>query len=237
MSKYGAFVSHSSSDEPKAIELVNFLEERGVPCWIAPRNIRAGNDYGAEIKFGIDSSSALLLLFSKKANTSKHCLREVELALRSDKIIVPVRIEDIVPDAGMEYRLSTVQWIDCISKKIDNEILDRIIDVIGIADRREKPASKPEYVILNTCVRCGAQFPEHDTSGCSFHPDQPVNIGNTGPARDYAEIWQFPCCDQKYVGTFEMRGNAQYDAPPPLSPGCTKGRHVPQFNFSGRKHY
>lgn len=234
MQPTAAFISHSSNDAERATQLVSVLEGRGVKCWIAPRDINSGSDYGAEIIRGIRDASTLVLLFSQFANASKHCLREVEAALKYDKIIVPIRFDTATPEGGMEYRLSTVQWIDCATGAFDDSALQRVIAVVGAAQIRDTPTTTPEYVILNRCVRCGAQYPEHDPSGCSYHPGEPESIGTTGPSRDYAELWRFACCGQKYVGTFDDTRGSVSDAPPPSSPGCVHGRHIPKFTFENR---
>ena len=235
MSQYKVFISHSSSEVAVADDVVTKLESNSIKCWIAPGDILAGSDYGAEISAGITNSSVFLLIFSTAANSSKHCLREVELALKSDRVIIPFRIEECAPSGGMEYRLSTVQWIESHNGTLDEKSVAQISGVVGSSIERDSPPkTTPEHVLLNRCSRCGAQYPEHDPSGCSFHPEQPISIGNTGPARDYAEIWSFPCCGQKYVGTFDQREGGISDARPPSSPGCIKGKHVAKFSFRGR---
>ena len=43
------FVSHVHEDRTAALEIVDELERRGVPCWIAPRNVRPGKPFDEEI--------------------------------------------------------------------------------------------------------------------------------------------------------------------------------------------
>ena len=72
------FISHSSKDADEAVKLCEFLENNGIKCFIAPRDIRAGKQYAEELVRGIDESEAMVLLMSKEANQSPHVLREVE---------------------------------------------------------------------------------------------------------------------------------------------------------------
>jgi hypothetical protein len=213
--------------------LVASLETQGAKCWIAPRNIDPGGDYGEEIVKGIRDSILFVLVFSAQSNESKHVLREVDKAIAFDKVIVPIKIDRAMPTGGMDYRLCTVQWVESEELPIPKKVIDDILAVFTAAKKRETGAATPEYIILNVCSRCGAQYAEHDPSGCSFHPQTPGVIGNTGPRRDYADIWQFSCCGQKYVGTF-WGGEKQgvYDAQPPISPGCVQGRHTPKYVFT-----
>jgi hypothetical protein len=43
------FLSHSSADKATAQAVLEGLEGRGIRCWIAPRDIAAGSEYGQEI--------------------------------------------------------------------------------------------------------------------------------------------------------------------------------------------
>jgi hypothetical protein len=230
------FVSHSTSDKGVAEWLVGALETAGVTCWIAPRDIPPGSDFGEEIFTAIEQSTMFVLVFSNRADGSKHVLREVDLALDRDKIIVPIKIDDSVPTGGMGYRLRTVQWIDAGGTPIPAKIVQDTLTVLTAAAKRAAPPETPEFIMLNVCSRCGAQYPEHDPSGCSFHPQTPVRVGNAGPRRDYADLWQFPCCSQRYIGTFRSAlGHERpgtYDRNPPSSPGCVQGRHTPRYLFA-----
>jgi hypothetical protein len=227
------FISHSSNNRDIAETLVKHLESEAVSCWIAPRDIRPGFDYGDEIVSGIANSTIMLVLFSADSNKSQHVLREVDRALKFDKVIVPIRIDDTAPTGSMDYYLCTVQWVDRGFNPLSRENIEHVLSILKAAKGRDFTA-QPEYILLNVCSRCGAQYAEHDPSGCSFHPDPPEVVGNTGPLRDYADVWRFPCCGQKYVGTFNTIGNATYDSPVPKSPGCVTGRHTPKYIFSYR---
>lgn len=233
-SNWDIFISYASPNKEVADALVHDLEGNGATCWIAPRNIDPGSDYGEEIIQGIQNSVMFVVIFSAQANRSKHVLREVDRAIGFDKVIVPIEIDATLPTGGMDYRLCTVQWLKSEGMPIPEKVIRDTLSVLDAAKRRESveaASSTPEIIFLNVCARCGAQYAEHDPSGCSFHPLPPENIGNTGPSRDYAEIWRFPCCGQKYIGTFHERDGGISDDRPPNSPGCVHGLHIPKYTF------
>jgi len=125
----------------------------------------------------------------------------------------------------MDYRLCTGQWVEAGGVPIPDKVISDTLTVLDAAKQRESAeaaAATPEYILLNVCSRCGAQYGEHDPTGCSFHPQLPEKIGTTDSHRDYDDIWRFPCCGQKYVGGFS-------EGEPPKSPGCVKGRHTPRY--------
>jgi len=91
------FLSHSSADKATAQAVLEGLENQGIRCWIAPRDISAGSEYGQEIVEAIKSCRAFVVIFSASANTSPHVRREVERAVSAERTIIPFRVEDVVP--------------------------------------------------------------------------------------------------------------------------------------------
>src|SRR5713101_2797908 len=111
------FVSHVSEDRAAAMEIVGELEQRGVKCWIAPRNVRPGQPFDDEIVDAIEASRAVLLIFSDRCNESDYIRREVTVAGESHKIIIPFRIEDAQPKRGLRVRLADLHWIDAFVER------------------------------------------------------------------------------------------------------------------------
>ena len=106
------FISYASVDKKKAEAVCAYLEQQGKNCWIAPRNIPAGSEYGEEIIKGIETSDVLVLIFSKASNASQHVLREVERAVNKKMPVIAYKIEDCALSKSMEYFLSANQWLD-----------------------------------------------------------------------------------------------------------------------------
>src|ERR1700728_2483689 len=94
------------------MEIVDELERRGTRCWIAPRDLRPGEPFDDEIAEAIETSRAMLLIFSDLCNESEYIRREVTVAGESQKAIIPFRIEDVRPRKGLRVRLSDLHWID-----------------------------------------------------------------------------------------------------------------------------
>jgi adenylate cyclase len=112
---HDVFLSHSSADRATAITVLEGLEGHGIRCWIAPRDIPAGAEYGQEIVDAIKSCSTFVVIFSASANTSPHVRREVERAVSAERTIIPFRIEDVLPTGAMEYALASTHWLDATS--------------------------------------------------------------------------------------------------------------------------
>ena len=109
---HNVFISYSAADKHIADTVVEGLEGHGIRCWVAPRDILPGGEYGEQIIEGISECQVMVLIFSKHSNSSEQVVREVERAVHAQKIIIPFRIENYQPTGSMEYFLSLPQWMD-----------------------------------------------------------------------------------------------------------------------------
>jgi hypothetical protein len=113
------FISYSKDDREWAEQVCSQLEEAGIGCWIAPRDIAPGVTWPAAITEAIRNCRAMVVVFSSNANRSPHMAREVEVADSRHVPILPVRVEEIEPAGDMEYFLGNRQWFDLHGGKIE----------------------------------------------------------------------------------------------------------------------
>src|SRR4051812_22063743 len=96
-----AFISYASDDQEAAETISRYLERNGVTCWIAPRDVRPGADYAAEIVTAIETSAVFVLVLSEHANDSPFVSREVERAVSKGKPVFPVRVREVMPSKSL----------------------------------------------------------------------------------------------------------------------------------------
>lgn len=118
------FISYSTDDTAVAEKIRDGLESgdrsvAGIPCWMAPRDIAPGLEYGSQIVAAIEECAVLVLLLSESSNRSRFVLNEVERAVSKDKIVIPVRIHDVAPSRSLEFFISSAQWIDAWRGSMD----------------------------------------------------------------------------------------------------------------------
>jgi TolB-like protein len=106
------FISYASADQETANRLVDLIEKRGIPCWIASRDIRPGEDYQNAIVHALEGAGVFLLLFSQAASESTEIPKELALAGKFKKSIIPARLNDIVPSGPFAYQMTSSQFID-----------------------------------------------------------------------------------------------------------------------------
>ena len=100
---HDVFVSHSVKDKAVAEKIVARLEAESIRCWVAPRDVVPGADWGESIIDAIGSSRIMILIFSRSANLSPQIKREVERAVDKEVYMIPFRVEDIEPTKALEY--------------------------------------------------------------------------------------------------------------------------------------
>lgn len=126
---HDVFISHSSKDKAAADAVCAILEQRKIRCWIAPRDITPGKEWGEAIIDAISASRMMILIFSANANDSPQIRREVERAVNKEVVIVPLRIEDVAPTKSLEYFIGSVHWLDALSLPLDNH-LEKLAGVV-----------------------------------------------------------------------------------------------------------
>jgi hypothetical protein len=73
---HDVFISYSSKDKPIADAICATMEQNGVRCWIAPRDIQPGADWGESIIHAIAGSRVMVLVLSHFSNASQQVKRE-----------------------------------------------------------------------------------------------------------------------------------------------------------------
>jgi TolB-like protein/Tfp pilus assembly protein PilF len=119
---HSVFLSYASGDSAIALRVCEALEQAGMTCWIAPRDVMPGVFYADEIVHAIDAAKALVLILSQSAAASPHVLREVERATSKRHPLVSLRIDRAPLPAGLEYFLNSSQWLDASDSGIAREM-------------------------------------------------------------------------------------------------------------------
>lgn len=137
---HDVFISYSFRDKHVADAVCNGLESNRIKCWIAPRDIMPGKEWGEEIVEAISQSKVMVLIFSSAANNSQQVLREVERAVGKNVIIVPFRIENVLPTKSMEYFLYSTHWLDAVTPDLEKHI-GELVETVGKFVMSETPSS------------------------------------------------------------------------------------------------
>lgn len=143
-SPHSAFISHASADAELARQLCDRLESQGIKCWIAPRDLIAGNPYAAEIVRGIESTNALILLATPTAISSHNVLNELEQAHRLHKTLLTVMIGKPQVSRQLSYYIARLHWIEAASTSMA-DVADRLAQALQSKAPWEKVAARPSF--------------------------------------------------------------------------------------------
>jgi hypothetical protein len=109
------YLCFSSQDAATARTACAALESSGVSCWIAPRDIRPGEDWSRATDEAIKSAKVMVLFYSAAAHDSRSVLRDVEQAVTKHIPVIPLCIDSAQPRNSFEGRLGLPDGTDAIT--------------------------------------------------------------------------------------------------------------------------
>ncbi|NES19703.1 MAG: TIR domain-containing protein [Symploca sp. SIO3E6] len=97
MQLFDAFISYGRADSKAfATKLQTRLEEQGLQVWFDFNDIPLGVDFQNEIDDGIEKARHFLFVIAPHSVNSPYCLKEIELAIKCHKRIIPLlHVEEI----------------------------------------------------------------------------------------------------------------------------------------------
>jgi len=155
---HDVFISHSVKDKTIADAVCATLESEGIRCWIAPRDVTPGMEWSGAIIGAIKQSRVMVLVFTANANASPQIRREVERAVNHDVVILPFRVENVIPDESLEYFIGNVHWLDALTPPLEAHFrnLARTIKILlAPIGTRDKPATPVTAIPTEEAVDAG----------------------------------------------------------------------------------
>jgi len=157
------FISYTTSDKQIADAVCHAVENEGIRCWLAPRDIRPGENFPSEIMNGIEACKIFILVASKNIKKSKHVLNEVNAAVDKNKIIIPFKIDDDRLNDDYHYYIGKTHWIEAfpdpqvsfgkliktlaifLEKEVSKSIMEQDFDQEQIAQSNKKVLINKTY--------------------------------------------------------------------------------------------
>ena len=110
--KYDVFISYSRLDKEKADIVCEYLDKYGIRYWIDREGVHHGNNFKEEIIDAIESATILIFISSVNSNKSPNTVKEVSIAEKYNKVVIPIRIDDSAYNRSLEYDLCNKDWMD-----------------------------------------------------------------------------------------------------------------------------
>ncbi len=110
--KYDVFISYSTSDQTIVNDLSSYIEQHGLRCFVAHRNIPQGLIWSKAISEALNNSRLMLVVFSKAYNDSQQGDKEIELACEMQMPILTFRLSNDVYSGAKMYYLNNTKSVD-----------------------------------------------------------------------------------------------------------------------------
>ena len=131
--EHDVFISYSSKNKKVADAMCHVLEEHRIKCWIAPRDIPGGTNYGDVIEDAIKNCRIFIIIFSKPASLSNFVSAELNVAFSEKKYIIPYRIDETPLKGSMRLYLNQTHWIDAVpdAEARFKDLVEVVFNIIG----------------------------------------------------------------------------------------------------------
>lgn len=106
------FISYSRRDIDKAKEITELLDSHSIRYWIDQTGIYSGVNYKEVIVDAIDTAKVVLFLSSVDSNASINVIRELGYAVRQNKTIIPVMLDDTPYAKSIKLDISDVDQME-----------------------------------------------------------------------------------------------------------------------------
>ena len=193
---HDVFISYSSRNKPTALALCHVLEEHRIKCWIAPRDIPPGADYGDVIDEAIVTCRLFVLVFSEPASLSQWVKGELNLAFSEKKIIIPYRIDETPLKGAMRLILNQTHWVDAYPDAESKfgelvEAAGRFLGRPAVGASRTEPVVPPPAPTLAPVrsYKVGDYYNENGKEGVVFEVDETGQHGKIVGMREERLDW------------------------------------------------
>jgi hypothetical protein len=109
---HDVFISYSDKDRLTVSGICAFLEQNGIRCFVAYRDIPVGIVWAGAITDAIENCKIMLIIYSGHFNQSDQVDREIELCSNLKRPILTFKLSQIPYNKVKQYYLQNINWID-----------------------------------------------------------------------------------------------------------------------------
>lgn len=152
MTQYDIFISYSRADANTVGIFKRHLEDEGLKVWMDLDGIESGEAFKRVIVKAIKGSKVLVFFSSKDSNASVWTAKEIGMAVKYKKVVIPVLLDDSKFNEEVEFDLVGVDYIDAsLSTTSHQQEIERLVRALRKhitfppkKDPKPKPEPKPK---------------------------------------------------------------------------------------------
>ncbi|MEP7286109.1 MAG: TIR domain-containing protein [Chloroflexota bacterium] len=149
------FVSYSRKDRDFVKRLVGDLRKLGIPIWLDTKDIAPGERWDTAIEHALDKSTHVLFVMSVDSTVSNNVRDELDTALDSGKIIIPILLNDCTPPLRtrrleyIDFRGDYDQALEELFEKLPQETKSEISSIRATVPTRPLAAPSAKQAATN----------------------------------------------------------------------------------------
>jgi len=143
------FISYSSKDQKVIDGLSAYLEQNGIRCFVAYRDIPNGIVWAQAVTEAIENCKLMVVVFSENFNASKQVDREIEMCIEEGKPILTFKIENTEFKGVKKYFLKNLNWIDAFPnpEKCFGKLYDNVLRLLPETAIKQEPEKIPLQIV------------------------------------------------------------------------------------------
>jgi hypothetical protein len=126
------FVSYARANQAVVLPVIEAATQGGRKFWLDQQGLTVGEGWAGEIVRAIRGAAGVIVMCSKAAFESDHVKREVYLADRYHRKLIPIFIEEATPPEDFEYFFAGVQHVN-LYETPEGERPEALVRVLGEA--------------------------------------------------------------------------------------------------------
>ncbi len=139
---HDVFISFAFKDQKAADCIRAHLEGSGIKSFMCT-DLPAGTGYDEALGKAIREAKILVLVLSPNADNSHSVRNEVAIAKNRGKTIIPVRIEDFLPEK-LEFSIATSLFFDAFPLPLEKHLPRLSKDIHAILNQSKTPEPHPQ---------------------------------------------------------------------------------------------
>lgn len=189
---HDVFISYSSKDKEIADLICSTIENSGLTCWIAPRDVQPGKKYAKEIVSAIQDCFVMLLIFSESSNSSEHVENEIDIAFNEGKTIIPFKITDTQMSPELKYYLNKKHWINGVPKP--EKCFEKLVEQVSLLVPHRSQEIKENEVfqhldkILDDLKQKGVNFSNEKLVSLSKKLEELIKEGKQSEDQEFQKL-------------------------------------------------
>ncbi len=118
------FISYSRKDTENIKPICSILNDLNIKYWLDVNGVYSGENYKDVICDAIKKAILVIFISSKNSNASNNVAKEISLADKFGKTIIPILLDKTPYAPRINYDLSSIDSIDYSDR--DNNVLDKL---------------------------------------------------------------------------------------------------------------